>query len=205
MLKSEVSINGLITRSAVVKTNSEGLSFVTFGLRVNIPDHQGASMILDISVSRDGDDLTGLVSDARIEAKGTLTFKKRGDKLYLNLHASELNLSPASSTDMLSGTLSFRGTLGKNIDAKTDKNNKPYLLFSGYSSDKVGEAFEFTWVRFIFFGENALIQPQAKIEASGEMELSVYNGKLNISCRVSEVKEWIRQPFPEKSDEENPV
>lgn len=205
MLKSEVSINGLVTRSAVVKTNAEGLSFVTFGMRVDVPDHQGASMILDISVSRDGDDLSGLVSNARIEVKGTLTFKKRGDKIYLNLHASEINLCPASSTDMLSGTLSFRGTLGKSIDAKTDKKGKPYLLFSGYSSEKVDEGFEFTWVRFIFFGENEIIRRQAKIEASGEMELSVYNSKLNISCRVSEVKEWIRQPFAEKADEEPSV
>lgn len=202
MLKSEVSINGLITRSAVVKTNSEGNSFVTFGMRVDVPDHQGASMILDISVSRDGDDLSGLVSDARIEVKGTLTFKKRGDKIYLNLHASDINLSPASTTDMLSGTLSFRGTLGKTIDTKTDKNNKPYCLFSGYSSEMVGEWVEFTWVRFIFFGENALIQPQAKIEASGDIELSVYNAKLNISCRVSEVKVWIRQPYAERAGEE---
>lgn len=195
MLKSDVCVNGLVTRAAVTKTNSEGKSFVTFGLRVDIPTNQGSSTVLDISVSRDGNDVSGLVLNARVEVKGILTFKKRGDKMYLNLHASEVNLSPASSSDMISGTLSFRGTLGKTIDNKTDKKGKPYLLFSGFSAERVDETFEYTWVRFVLFGENAIIKPQEKVEISGDMELSVYNDRLNISSRVSEAKEWIRQPY----------
>lgn len=195
MLKSDVCVNGLVTRAAVTKTNSEGNSFVTFGIKVDVPTSQGSSMVLDISVSRDGNDVSGLVLNARVEVKGVLAFKKRGDKMYLNLHASEVNLSPASSSDMISGTLSFRGTLGKNVDNKTDKNGKPYLLFSGFSTEKVEESFEYSWVRFVLFGENAIIKPQAKVEITGEMELSVYNDRLNISCRVSEAKEWIRQPY----------
>lgn len=194
MLKSEVCVNGLVTRSAVAKTNSEGKSFVTFGMRVDMPYVTDLRTVLDISVSLDGDDTAGIVQNARIEVKGTLTFKKRGEKIYLNLHASEVNLSPASTTDMISGTLSFRGTLGKTIDSRTDKNGKPYLLFSGFSTEKVDEGFEYTWVRFVHFGENELIKPQARIEASGEMELSIYKERLGISCRVNEVKEWVRQP-----------
>lgn len=195
MLKSDVNVNGLVTRTAVAKTNSEGKSFVTFGLRVDVPTSQGADMVLDVSVSRDGNDVDGIVQGARVEVKGTMTFKKRGDKMYLNLHASEVNLSPASSTDMISGTLSFRGTVGKTIDSKTDKNGKPYLLFSGFSAEHVDDSYEYTWVRFVLFGENAIVKPQAKVEISGEMELSVYNERLNISCRVSEAKKWIRQPY----------
>ena len=122
MLKSDVCVNGLVTRAAVTKTNSEGKSFVTFGLRVDVPTNQGSNMVLDISVSRDGNDISGLATNSRVEVKGVLTFKKRGDKMYLNLHAAEVNLTPASSSDMISGTLSFRGTLGKNVDSKTDKN-----------------------------------------------------------------------------------
>lgn len=195
MLKSDVCVNGLVTRAAVTKTNSEGKSFVTFSLRVDVPTNQGSSMVLDISVSRDGNDVNGLVLNARVEVKGILTFKKRGDKMYLNLHAAEVNLSPASTTDMITGTLSFRGTLGKNVDNKTDKNGKPYLLFSGFSAERVDETFEYTWVRFVLFGENAIIKPQAKVEVTGDMELSVYNDRLNISSRVSEAKEWNRQPY----------
>lgn len=194
MLKSEVCVNGLVTRSAVAKTNSEGKSFVTFCLRVDTPYVTDLRTVLDISVSLDSDDTAGIVQNARVEVKGTLTFKKRGEKIYLNLHASEVNLSPASTTDMISGTLSFRGTLGKTIDSRTDKNGKPYLLFSGFSTEKVDEGFEYTWVRFVHFGENELIKPQARIEASGEMELSIYQERLGISCRVNEVKEWVRQP-----------
>ena len=194
MLKSEVCVNGLVTRSAVAKTNSEGKSFVTFGMRVDMPYVTDLRTVLDISVSLDGEDLSDIVQNARVEVKGTLAFKKRGEKIYLNLHAAEVNLSPASTTDMITGTLSFRGTLGKTIDSRTDKNGKPYLLFSGFSTEKVDEGFEYTWVRFVHFGENELIKPQARIEASGEMELSIYKERLGISCRVNEVKEWIRQP-----------
>lgn len=194
MLKSEVSVNGLVIRDAMAKTNSEGKSFVTFGLRVDMPYVTDLRTVLDISVSRDGEDVAGIVQNARVEVKGTLSFKKRGEKTYLNLHATEINLCPASTTDMITGTLSFRGTLSKSIESKTGKNGKPYLLFSGYSSEKVDEGFEYTWVRFVYFGENEIIKPQAKVEATGTLELSTYKEKLNISCRLSEIKEWIRQP-----------
>ena len=127
MLKSEVCVNGLVTRAAVAKTNAEGNSFVTFGLKVDVPSKQGVSNVLDISVSRDGADTAGMTTNARVEVKGTLSFKKRGEKMYLNLHADEVNLSPASTTDMLTGTLSFRGTIGKNVETKNDKNGKPYV------------------------------------------------------------------------------
>ena len=154
MLKSEVCVNGLVTRAAVAKTNAEGNSFVTFGLKVDVPSKQGVSNVLDISVSRDGADTAGMTTNARVEVKGTLSFKKRGEKMYLNLHADEVNLSPASTTDVLTGTLSFRGTIGKNVETKNDKNGKPYLLFSGYSAERVEESFEYTWVRFVAFGEH---------------------------------------------------
>ncbi len=203
MLKSEVCVNGLVTRAAVAKTNAEGNSFVTFGLKVDVPSKQGVSNVLDISVSRDGADTAGMTTNARVEVKGTLSFKKRGEKMYLNLHADEVNLSPASTTDMLTGTLSFRGTIGKNVETKNDKNGKPYLLFSGYSAERVEESFEYTWVRFVAFGENSAVKSQGKIEATGEMELSTYNGKLNISCRVSEVKEWAKRPYHPQAQEQS--
>lgn len=202
MLKSEVCVNGLVTRSAVAKTNSEGKPFVSFGIRVNVPDRQGAGCMLDISVSCDGEDTTGLVTNARVEIKGTMTFKKRGERVYLNLHASEASLNPPSTTDMISGTLSMRGTIGKNVDAKNDKNGKPYMLFSAYSAEKVDDTFEYTWVRFVSFGENDAIKPQGKIEVSGELELSCYEDRLNISCRAREIKEWVKQP---QADGQNPL
>ena len=185
MLKSEVCVNGLVTRAAVAKTNAEGNSFVTFGLKVDVPSKQGVSNVLDISVSRDGADTAGMTTNARVD------------------HADEVNLSPASTTDMLTGTLSFRGTIGKNVETKNDKNGKPYLLFSGYSAERVEESFEYTWVRFVAFGENSAVKSQGKIEATGEMELSTYNGKLNISCRVSEVKEWAKRPYQPQAQEQS--
>jgi hypothetical protein len=205
MLKSEVSVNGQVNRMATIKNMSDGSSFITFGLRVILPSRQGENMTLDISVSMDGTDTSAIQLNGRIEIRGTLTFKKRGEALYLNLHAQEINTAPASNSDMLTGTLTFRGTIGKTVDDKTDKNGKPYKIYSGFSAEKVGEGFEYTWVRFVTFGENTQIQPKAKIEAAGELELSQYNGKLNISCRTSEVKEWVKPPYnPQSPKEELP-
>ena len=174
MLKSEVCVNGLVTRAAVAKTNAEGNSFVTFGLKVDVPSKQGVSNVLDISVSRDGADTAGMTTNARVEVKGTLSFKKRGEKMYLNLHADEVNLSPASTTDMLTGTLSFRGTIGKNVETKNDKNGKPYLLFSGYSAERVEESFEYTWVRFVAFGENSAVKSQGKYQPQAQEQSSAF-------------------------------
>lgn len=39
------------------------------------------------------------------------------------------------------------------------------------------------------------LQPQTGIEAKGELELSVYNDKLNITCKVSEMSEYVKQPY----------
>ena len=38
-------------------------------------------------------------------------------------------------------------------------------------------------------------EPQTGIEAKGELELSVYNDKLNIACKVSEMSEYVKQPY----------
>ena len=34
-----------------------------------------------------------------------------------------------------------------------------------------------------------------KSVAKGELELSVYNDKLNIACKVSEMSEYVKQPY----------
>ena len=99
--------------------------------------------------------------------------------------------------DSIKGEMHFRGKTGKNIEEKTDKKGKNFLQFSAFSAEKVNDGFEYLWVRFLGFDREReeWLQPQTGIEAKGELELSVYNDKLNIACKVSEMSEYVKQPY----------
>ena len=104
--------------------------------------------------------------------------------------------------DAISGTLSFRGYLKKEniFDERTSKNGRPYLMFSAYSSEKVGDNFVSTWVTFMRFPEkNATVEsikpdwlrPRAHVDISGDLRISFYKEAPSLSCIVSEMTEHI--------------
>ena len=39
------------------------------------------------------------------------------------------------------------------------------------------------------------LQSKAAIEAKGELEISVYNDRLNLSCKVAELCQWEKKPY----------
>lgn len=199
MIKCNVTVCGTICRVATVRTNSEGKMFTAFAVNCVVPAKSGINKTVEISVAKDGEDneLKNCALGQRVNVSGTLTFKKRDDNLYFNLSASSVNLSVASNEDYIKGEMHFRGKTGKNIEEKTDKNGKNFLQFSAFSAEKVKDGFEYLWVRFICFDREreAWVQPQTGIEAKGDMELSVYNDKLNIACKVSEMSEYVKQPY----------
>ena len=80
---------------------------------------------------------------------------------------------------------------------KKDKNGKAFLMFSAFSAEKIGEEFAFTWVRFVRFSEEKeeWLQSKAAIEAKGELEISVYNDRLNLGCKVSALSQWEKKPY----------
>ncbi|MGL5981062.1 MAG: hypothetical protein ACRCZY_09350 [Phocaeicola sp.] len=200
MIKAETTVNGVISRSAMMKTGKDGNPFTAMTVKVDITDRRGSSTSLEVSVGKDGYDAADAANYAigqRVEIVGTMNFKKRGERLYLNLSAKQITLNPTSKIDAVTGNLEFKGTLGKQIDRKSDKNGASYQIFSGFSTEKVGESFEFTWVRFVRFASDdcKALSAGAKVEVKGELELSCYQDKLNLSCRVSEMSEWVKQPF----------
>ena len=89
------------------------------------------------------------------------------------------------------------GRPAKQVEEKTDKKGGKYLVFSAFSTEKDGEAFAFTWVRFIRFSteREAFLAPKAGITAKGKLELSAYLDKLNIACRVEELAEWVKKEY----------
>lgn len=89
MIKCNVTVCGTIGRNASARTNKEGNSFLSFPLRVTIPDRDGQNEVIEISVSKDGsqEEASGYRNGSHVEITGTLFLKRRGDKLYFNLFA----------------------------------------------------------------------------------------------------------------------
>lgn len=199
MIKCNVTINGTVSRAATVRTNNEGQTFICFAVKTTISAKSGAGKQVEISVSKDGDetDTAPYAVGARVEMQGTLTFRKRDNNLYLNFHADAVDFAPASDKDSIAGDIEFRGTIGKKVEEKTDKKGGKYLVFSAFSTEKDGDAFAFTWVRFIRFSaeREAFLAPKTGITAKGKIELSVYLDKLNIACRVEELTEWVKKEY----------
>lgn len=146
------------------------------------------------SVSKEGGQkkVSGYRNGLRVEVAGTLFLKRRGEKLYFNLFADRIGPA-ADIADSIKGELSFRGKVGKNIEERKDKKDKSYTMFSAFSTEKVDENFEYQWVRFFCFDRQReeWLQPGVKVEAKGEMTVSVHNGKPDISCRVEELAQYI--------------
>ena len=199
MIKCNVTVCGTISKAAVVRTNNENKTFTAFAVNCVIPARNGIDKTVEISVAKDGEEYNraDYTVGKRVEISGVLTFKKRGDNLYFNMSASSVNLTVASNEDSIKGEMLFRGKTGKNIEEKTDKKGKNFLQFSAFSAEKVNDGFEYLWVRFLGFDREReeWLQSQTGIEVKGELELSVYNDKLNIACKVSEMSEYVKQPY----------
>ncbi len=197
MIKCNVKVSGILSKAASNRKNGEGKPYTALTLKVVIPARSGINKTMDVSVTKDGtcEELMGVQVNERLEVTGVMTFKKRGDNIYMKLWASEVSLTSQEGQDLIEGELQFRGKIGKSIDERTDKNGKPYVQFSAYSTEKVEEDFEHTWVRFIRFGKEReeWLKPEMKIEAKGDMELYAYNDHLNISCRIDEISEYASQ------------
>src|SRR5574344_2282130 len=173
MIKCNVKVCGTISRTAQMRTGKEGKPFMSLGVNVVIPAKSGINKTVEISVAKDGgsqEELANYPVGNRIEVVGTLTFHKKGEAFYLNLSATGINTFSAGSEDSIKGDIEFRGTLGNKIEEKKDKKGNPFCVFSAFSSEKNGENYDYTWIRFLQFGESRKdwMQPKAGINAKGE-------------------------------------
>ena len=195
MIKCNVTVCGVIGRDASTRTGKEEKTYLSFPLRVAIQDKDGRRETIEVSVSREGgqEEAAGYRNGSRAEVTGTMYLKRRGEKLYFNLFADQITPSPADTEDAIKGTMSFRGKTGKNIEERKDKNDKPYTVFSAFSTEKVDDGFEYQWVRFFCFDRQReeWLQPGVKVDAKGELAVSVHGGKADISCRVEELAQYV--------------
>ena len=199
MIKCNVTICGVVSKAATCRNDKDGKPFVTFAVNVVIPAKNGINKTIEVGVAKDGTqtDVPVIELGARIELAGMLTLKKRGDNLYFNLAATGINAATLANEDRITGQMEFRGKTGKQIEEKKDKKGRPFIAFNAFSAEKVQDGFEYTWVRFIRFDHEreAWLQPSMKISAKGNLELSVYNDRLNITCRFDEISEYVPQPY----------
>lgn len=200
MIKAQAKICGVIAQGAVVRQLKDGGVFLSFLLKTVIPPSrkQGEGLTVYVSVTTDGneEDAAFFAAGKRVEADGTLSFRKTSDHLYLNFKAKAVTEAEGKE-DAIQGTLEFKGTVGKDVEEKTTAQGIPYYSFSAFSTEKIGEEFQFTWARFVKFGASKpdLVVPKAKIEAKGVLEVTAYTARPTVSCRLEEVKVWERQPF----------
>ena len=196
MIKCEVSVCGTINKEAIIRTNKDGKSFMSFAMNIVLPTTSG-SKVIDVSVLCDNDrnyDLSKFCVGTRLNISGTLLFKKRGDNLYLNLYAEGFEFENVAAIDSIKGSMQFRGKLGKTIEEKTDTKGNKYHTFSGVSSEKVSDGFEYIWVSFFDFSQvlNDAIKPETKVEVAGSLDLSFYKDKLTISSRVKNISQYVQ-------------
>lgn len=127
MIKCNVTVCGTIGRIPVVRAGKEGKQFTTFGVNVQIPVKNAAKKLVEVSAIQDGglaEGTAGLTIGTRVEVTGVLTFKKRGEALYLNLNAASITQVGADKPDLIQGDMHFRGKLGKTIEMKNDKKRQ---------------------------------------------------------------------------------
>ena len=112
MIKCNVTVCGTIGRIPVVRAGKEGKQFTTFGVNVQIPVKNAAKKLVEVSAIQDGglaEGTAGLTIGTRVEVTGVLTFKKRGEALYLNLNAASITQVGADKPDLIQGDMHFRG------------------------------------------------------------------------------------------------
>ena len=195
MIKCNVTIVGRVFRAPEIKNDREGNPFVTFGISTELKEDEETHDI-DISVACDGeeDSVLSLSIGDRVKVKGVLTFRKREDVLFFNLSANEIKKT--KEKDKIEGDMTFRGTLGGKVIPEKQGKKGAYRVFDAYSAEKVAEdQFSYIWVHFIDFSDERpdCLIPKTGINAEGALELTLFNDRLDIGCRVKSISKWEKQ------------
>ena len=204
MIRADVTVIGTIKRAATIRTDKNNQPYLSFILGITLPDSAGKPKDIEIFVM----DTKGKQSDIslysekkRISVTGSMNIRTKGEELAYYLVAENIDTKDVADLDTLTGTLHFIGHLRKDkvFEEKTDRNGKPYIVFSAFSSEKVGDNFVNTWVNFRRLPEKDAgldtIKPdwmvsKALVSITGDFRLDSYAGKVSISSRIKEMSKW---------------
>lgn len=209
MIKADAVVVGSVIQAAQLKSSDHGDCF-EINIKTAIPQKEGGFKDVYLYVKEPVNapvGLRSLVAGQRVILSGTLIFHKREDQIFMNMTAqtSVLAADPAQ-VDSIEGTLHMIGVMGSQAPVvRTGKSGKSFMNFSAYSGDGDKDKRVYTWVRFIRFSGDVepFLVPKMLIEATGKMELQFFQGKLNLGCKLSEVKPYVKnntQGIPNASE-----
>ena len=187
------------SKAAIVRTNNENKAFTAFAVNCVIPARNGIDKTVEISVAKDGEEYNRRLYRRQEsgnfrcvdfqEAWKQSLFQYVGfiGQPYRGFKRGFPSRAKCSSVERQARTSRRRQTRKARISCSS-----PHFL-----RKRVNDGFEYLWVRFLGFDREReeWLQPQTGIEAKGELELSIYNDKLNIACKVSEMSEYVKQPY----------
>lgn len=202
MIKCEVTkLCAVIDRQAQVKQGKDGRSFLSFVVKQTITGRDGSKAVISVTVSVNGDESQAGVyyTGRRVLMSGTLTPRKKGDTVFFNLRAEQVEFVSNAEDDTIEGDMHFQGKTGKDrpgkpaVEQRTDKKGNTFLTFPAYSSERDGEGREYLWVRFLDFSpENSdFVQAGTFIDVKGTLQIGVYNNKPDFCCIVREIQPWV--------------
>lgn len=198
MFKGDITLCGSISRTAELKKNKDGGEFIVFSVKYPAVgrDKSVSDIVIMVSANGGKQETSVYTTGRKVSVKGTLTIRKKDDKVFYNLRAeSEPALVNPTEEDSLEGTVHFEGkTSKKPIRTGCDKNGQEYLGFSAWSKDKErnSENPAFVWFNFMYFHptdeHKALIKPDTYLAIDGDFQLRSYNGKPDNNITVHDVK-----------------
>lgn len=207
MIKAEVNLVGTVKRGATMREDKNKKSYLSFVMAVNVTDGNENSKDMEIHVmyyNAKKSDLSLYVENRRIVAQGILDIHKKGEDYIFYLSAKKLSVKDVSDEDAIVGELQFRGRLKSDdiMEEKSDKNGNPYIVFSAFSSEKVGDKFVSIWVRFMRFpakeaGVDTIkpdwMRPKAHLTVTGDLQVYVYNNVFRFTCIVKGMEEYVKE------------
>ena len=207
MIKAEVNLVGTVKRGATMREDKNKKSYLSFVMAVNVTDGNENSKDMEIHVmyyNAKKSDLSLYVENRRIVAQGTLDIHKKGEDYIFYLSAKKLSVKDVSDEDAIVGELQFRGRLKNDdiMEEKIDKNGNPYIVFSAFSAEKVGDKFVSTWVRFMCFPAKGAgvetikpdwMRPKAHLTVTGDLQVYVYNNVFRFTCIVKGMEEYVKE------------
>ena len=205
MIKAEVNVTGTVKRNAGIRTDRNNNPYLSLILTVCLPDAKQTNHSIDVFVSLPNarqEDVYTYTEGSRLTVNGSMDFRKKEEELQFYLTGNLVSIENVTDLDAIGGTMTFRGHLKKEnvYEQKTDKNGYPYIVFSAYSSEKVGESFVSTWVNFMRFPEKDAdissilpdwMRPKSHVDTTGALQVSSYGGTVRLSCRVRDIQEHV--------------
>lgn len=195
MIKCNVTACGIISNSAVEKQSKEGTPFLSFSITIPVAGSDGSGAEIQVFVSAPGNkDTAGQYSTGRrVRVNGTLFIRRFDDRTYYNLRTDgDIEIVKSTEPDALTGSVEFKGKIKDEIKERTNKNGRQFQTFSAVSQDKDGEKVGWLWVRFLVPTpvHQDFFKPDAYVKVTGELQLHVYQGNVNIECRMGSIEPW---------------